>query len=144
MKKVLDDVKERAKEELKLLCKKQALTKDEVQCMGEYVDMLKDISTICGMGEVFDWEENGYSGAPYGYSGASYGIRMPHVDYNDVSHARGRSPYTGRYVSRDDGMRSGHLEKDEILRELEEAYDNAVTDSQREFIKKMIKKFERK
>ena len=143
MRKVLEDVKEKAKEELKLLCKKQALTKDEVQCMGEYVDMLKDVAEVCGMSEFFDFDE--------GYSGAPYGVHMPHVDYDGVSHRRGRSPSTGRFVSRDagpmwnhDGEYSGHLKKDEVIKELEEAYDNAVTDSQREFIKKMIKRFERK
>lgn len=141
--KVLKDTEERAKEEIKLLLKKPVWNPEEVKCVGEYVDMLKDIAEVCGMNEFFDGDANGYSGAPYG-------IMMPQIDYNGTSHRRGRSPSTGRFVSRSDGPmdydweRSGHLEKDEVMKKLERFYDDAETNSQREFVKKLMKEFEHK
>lgn len=157
MRKFLEEAKERAMEEGKIILKKQNLSKEDVQCLGEYVDIIKDVAEVCGMDEIFDFGD--------GYSGAPYGVHMPHVNYDGISHARGRSPSTGRFVSRADGPipaetyndwvdpyfgRSGHVKKDEVVRkddvikDFKEAYENAVTDSERELIRKLIKKIEHK
>lgn len=104
MHKALENTKECLKDELKDLVKKEKRTPADIECMGEIVDMLKDIATIEGMEDFFDMDEGG------NYSGRSYAVRMPHVNrgmdghmpYGDgMSGRRGRSVTTGRYVSRD-------------------------------------------
>ena len=53
------------------------------------------------------------------------------------SYDRGRSPVTGRYVSRDSGY-SGHSINDRMISQLENMYDEAKTEYEREEVRKEI------
>lgn len=59
-------------------------------------------------------------------------------DYEEEqSYARGRSPVTGRYISRDMGY-SSHNINEKMIEKLEMAYDDAHTQHEREEIRKEI------
>lgn len=75
-----------------------------------------------------------------GYSGYSH-------DYYDASYMRGRSPMTGRYVSRDGSMRgmngrSGHSIHDRAISKLEHMMDETNSAYERNEISKMIRELE--
>ena len=55
------------------------------------------------------------------------------------SYDRGRSPVTGRYVSRDHGY-SGHSINDRMISQLENMYDEAKTEYEREEVRKEIER----
>lgn len=107
-------IKDRACEELKMLNKKEVLTPSDVQAMGmlidickDFVKMKKDYSIIEGM-DKYDYE---YSTLDDGYS-----MR------------RGRSPVTGRYVSRDN---ESHMANEMMINALTNAMNTAQTEHQR-------------
>ena len=60
--------------------------------------------------------------------------------YGDYSERRGRSPVTGRYISRgmNRGGYSGHSIEDRMIAALEDQYDNAHTDHERMLLQKEI------
>ena len=59
-------------------------------------------------------------------------------DYDDEqSYARGRSPVTGRYISRDMGY-SSHNINNKMIEKLEMVYDDAHTQQERETIRREI------
>lgn len=58
----------------------------------------------------------------------------------DNSYARGRSPITGRYVSRDRGGRSGHSIKDRMIDSLERMMDQAGSEYERQEVMRQIEK----
>lgn len=150
MEKVLHDVKELLEEEIKKITKKGDISANELAnlekavCLADRVqDMLNDME--------------GYS------EGESYGMhprnRMmnPRMNYSDdamYSGRRGRSPVTGRYISR--GMEpmygyhddmyahgySGHSINDRMIAKLEEMYDTAKTEHEKEVVDKWIKRLE--
>lgn len=81
--------------------------------------------------------------------GESYGY-----DHDD-SYARGRSPVTGRYISRDGAYRddtmsrrgyetgnSGHSIKDRMIARLEAMYDEAKSEHERQVISEEIRRLE--
>lgn len=83
--------------------------------------------------------------------GMSYGYRMPMHHYGDerwdegYSNARGRSPVTGRYVSRGEmgtGY-SGHSIEDRMIMALEQQIDDAKTPYEREQVEKEIRRLRR-
>ena len=130
-------LKERLMSEVDTLTKKQPMRKDDVCCLGEIVDMLKDISTIEAMDRYGDeYVEDRYSGTPY--------VHIPHMD----SYRRGRYPSTGRYVSMDsrpmhDDRYSGHSIDDRMIDALERMYDTAETEHERRKIDQLIAEIRR-
>jgi hypothetical protein len=74
------------------------------------------------------------------------GYRRMH-EYSD---ARGRSPVTGRYVSRDDRQhddwtgKSGHSINDRMIDSIEHMYGNAQTDHERAELQDVINYIQRK
>lgn len=155
------------------LLKKETMNPSELDMLGKAVDILKDISkmevdesTIQAM-EWFEDDEDGYSPM----SGARRGRRSgaTHIRYDgSVSGERGRSPITGRYVSRDsypmwdtsgrmmprphefyehsganhggmyDGRRSGHGVNDRLIKAMEREYDIAETEHDRATIDEVL------
>jgi hypothetical protein len=99
MNKAIEMSKEKIAEELKRFAKKEVLTPEEVKCYGEFIDMAKDISTIEGMGS--------YYGTP------------------TMSNTRGRSPITGRFVSRDGNI--GH--NSPVQSSYDRGYDDGYSDA---------------
>lgn len=69
----------------------------------------------------------------------SYGRYTMHGTYDGM---RGRSPVTGRYISRDDYMMSGHSIKDRMVARLEGMYDEAKSEHERDEIRKEIRRIE--
>ena len=97
-------------------------------------------------------------GEPFDESGMSYGRpRMYHDDpyrmMSDVdwhhgnSYERGRSPVTGRYVSRgynvDGGNYSGHSVEDRMIMALEQQMDGVKSDYERQQVEKEIQRIRR-
>lgn len=156
MEKALEKAKEKIAEELCNFAKKDVLTPEEVKLMGEFMDMAKDYSTIEGMDTYAeylddDMDEMSRDSRPI--------HKMPKTLHTGISQRRGRSPSTGRFVSRDSGssydrgyddgyrdashdsrMRSGHSIKDRMVDSLERMYDAASTDHERQVVDKWINK----
>lgn len=136
----LYDLCENLKEDIKELNKKGDISPTELERAYKAVDIIKDIKTIEAM------EESGRSYDGRSYAGGSYNSynsyeggnsreggqsnRMPYPMYyydepgmsnargGRYSEARGRDAM-GRYTSRDGGY-SGHEEKEQMMRQIED------------------------
>lgn len=119
----LNELDELLLKDIKKVVDKGDITPPDYQCLDTAIDILKDSQTIKAM------IESGYGEAEV--SGMASGRMMPRNSYADgngggnsgymppqynswddgMSYARGRSPMTGRYVSRDDEVTSklGHM-----------------------------------
>lgn len=145
MHKTLEMIEEKLDRDICDLIKKDNLSQQDLVMLGEAVDILKDISTIEAMER--------YGGDEDNYSSASYARGMRSMDYrrmHEYSDARGRSPVTGRYVSRDDRQhddwtgKSGHSINDRMIDNIERMYDNAQTDNERAELQDVINYIQRK
>lgn len=149
--KVLNNLSEVVSESLKGLVKKGELSPTELQNAKEAVCLMEKIEKL-KMGS-FEEPEDGYS---MGYSANRSYAYMPDPYIN--SYRRGRSPYTGRYVSRDymprdhysmdyndhmsrdryDVGYSGHSIADRAVDRLESMMDEAKTEYERDMVKRFI------
>ena len=112
----LYDLCENLKEEIRELNKKGDISPTELDRAFKAVDIIKDIKTIEAM------EDAGYSYAN-SYDGMSNARRGRDGDGDgryseDASYRRGRDTM-GRYTSREGGY-SGHEEKEQMMRQIEE------------------------
>lgn len=145
LKKSLDSLKEVLNEEIKKVTKKADITPTELENMTKTLCLIEKIKMIEEGGEY--WDEEGQSGRSYTMNrngGYSYGMPDPYY-YDGMSGRRMRSPSTGRYVSgnRSYGMSegygySGHSIKDRMIAKLEEMYDEASTDHERQVVNEWI------
>lgn len=117
---VLNGLKRLVEKELNKIVQKGDLTLAELNVAKEAVCLLKYIDEI----EPYEFEDD-----------ARYSNDYQMKSRN--SSMRGRSPKTGRYVSRDMGM-SSHSIKDRAIAALESMVDTAESDYEREEIIKMI------
>lgn len=144
-----------SKELMKLLEKdiKKVVDQGEIKptdysCLSTAVDIYKDLTTIVAMEEA--QQQNSYNSYDsynsYGNGGMSGMNSMMMPNYRDgwsmdqgyisrdgYSGARGRSPYTGRYVSRD---------ADPMMK-LNEMMANAKTPEEQAMIRRMMDEMER-
>lgn len=159
-----EKILESIEEEICTLLKKQPMTPQDVEMLSKLTDSMKDVATASGMKDYVDavLETD---------DGMSYAVKMPKVSYN--SFARGRSPFTGRFVSRDgvpmgnsmgmnsmtysrdysngmgdmsrryDGGYSGHSVNDRMIASLEKEMDRAETEYEREQIRNEIEHLRR-
>lgn len=125
MNRTLMDLNDMVDEELKKIIKKGDLTPTELEVAMKAVCLMEKIQSLSAM----DYSE-GYT---EGYSMRGY------YDEPGMSMARGRSPVTGRYISR--GY-SGHSIKDRMIARLEGMYDEAQSDHERQVVDSWIKKIE--
>lgn len=107
---------------------------------------------IEGGGEMEGYSERGsygygsYGGGGYGggnFNRGSYGewyADGSREGSRDGSYRR--SPITGRYISRDGYQMSGHSLRDRMVAKLEEMYDSAATEYEREELRKEIRRIE--
>jgi hypothetical protein len=132
--KTLDELNGLIEKELRKMVDKGDLSANELQAAEK---------AVCLMEKIIGLEEGTYSQASYG---RSYGY-MNHMDrmMDDASYERGRSPRTGRYVSRDGSYNysmnrgySGHSIGDRAVDKLESMMDEAGSDYEREVIRKYI------
>ena len=101
---------------------------------------------------IFNMMEGCMNGELVGEDGMSYGY-YPRTHYgrdweDGYSGMRGRSPVTGRYISRgysNDGMSgySGHSIEDRMIMALEQQMDGAKSNYEREQIEKEIRRIRR-
>lgn len=159
--KLYTKIEDKLEENICDLLKKENMTPTEVDVLGKAVDILKDISTI----EAMDWYEDEMGEYPSA-SGARRGRRSgaSRIHYNgSVSGERGRSPRTGRFVSRDsypewdtsgrmtprhgefyghsgamEHGRSGHTINDRMVDCMEGMYDTANSEHDRKMIDEVI------
>ena len=134
-----------SKELMKLLEKdiKKVVDQGEIKptdypCLSTAVDIYKDLTTIIAMEEARE-QQNGYDF----YENRRMSYDMPPTNYRNnwmdnswdsgYSNARGRSPYTGRYVSKD---------ADPMMK-LNEMMANAKTPEEQNIIRRMMDDFER-
>ena len=136
MEKELSRLKEMLEDEIRKVTKKGDITPAELENMTKAVCLLEKIRELEGS------EDMGYQ---EGYSQTMH-PRMHYGDsYEDYSGYRGRSPYTGRYVSRgsyDGHGYSGHSINDRMIAKLEEMYDEAKTEHERETVNMWIKRLQ--
>lgn len=144
---------ESLEEEVCLLLKKQPLQPQDIEMISKLTDSIKDVATASGMQDYVDavLETD---------DGMSHAIKMPKTSYNSFAH--GRSPFTGRFVSRDgvpmgtlsynrdysngmdnmsrryDGGYSGHSINDRMIASLEREMDHATSDYERNQIQNEI------
>lgn len=124
-------------------------------CLSTAVDIYKDLTTIVAMEEAQEQQQNSYNSygggsyGSYGNGGSGMSGRQSYMDPgmrgnwamdsydgysgNGYSGARGRSPYTGRYVSRD---------ADPMMK-LNEMMANAKTPEEQNMIRRMMDEMER-
>lgn len=111
--------------------KKKDLTSADLDMLCKAYELRRELKGDDEMGMDGEWDN----------SSSMYSRRnvMPRV-YMD-SYAPMRSPVTGRYISRDGGM-SGHSLKDRMIAKLEEMYDEASSEYEREELRKEIRRIE--
>lgn len=106
---------------------KPNLTESDVKCIGEAVDILKDLETIEAM-KNYGGNESEYYPESFanGRGRSSYGN---HPYYNSMTNnSMRRSPNTGRYVSMDGG----------VMAQLNAMYDNASNEHERKNLEKLM------
>lgn len=126
----LDDLKLVLENEIKKVAAKGEVSPTEIKPLGEVVDILKDIETICAMKE-YGNDDSSYAMSNRGYSSARYSSR-PDWDNRGMYYDDGNSykrDSMGRY-SRDNY--SGHnSEKDEMIYKLEQMMNSAKSEKDR-------------
>lgn len=120
------------------LCKFSTVAKKELDKIIQKGDLtpaeLENVHKIAGIMEKIVCVQNQYD------MGDSYGHGYGHVYDTGYSEMRGRSPVTGRYISRGmDGGYSGHSIEDRMIASLEQQMDNAKSDYERKAIEDEIK-----
>ena len=164
MDKTLENLKETLEDEIKKIVKKGDITPAELENVQKAVctiDMIKKMENGQSEG-MMEGDSYGYSNRmpyhhmPYrdSYNDRSYGDYSGRHYYHDSygenemyrgdSYRRGRSPVTGRYISRghyDDGY-SGHSIKDRMVAKLESMYDEAKTDHERQTVDEWINRLQ--
>lgn len=134
---VLSELEEKITHELQQLTKKENITPSELEAMTKATCLLEKIV------ELRDHD----MGSSEGYSERSYGHpRMTYPSYRsmyDGSYERGRSPVTGRYMSRDESYDhgySGHSIQDRMIDRLERMMDEAESSYEKQIVEKWIKR----
>lgn len=135
----LDEIIEK---ELADVVKKGKVEANEWENLKRLVCIMKEVKEVEQMLMEDDYDE--------GYSSRSYNTPfMPRMTYDsrgeNMSHMRGRSKTTGRYMSRDGGYgRSNHSTKDRMIATMEGMYDKANSEHEKHLIDEMIKTIEDK
>lgn len=126
------------------LCKFSTVAKKELDKIIQKGDLtpaeLENVHKIAGIMEKIVCVQNQYEmGDSYGH-GYGYGPVMDYGYGGGYSEMRGRSPVTGRYISRGmDGGYSGHSIEDRMIASLEQQMDSAKSDYERKTIEDEIK-----
>lgn len=131
------------------LNKKSTLTPAELESLKKAYELRMEIQDCYGVDEMSDM--GSYNSYGYNMGPNSYGHFNMRGSYDpQMSMMRGRSPVTGRYISRDPMMhddmmmdnRSGHSIKDRMVARLEAMYDEAKSEHERDEIRKEIRRIE--
>jgi hypothetical protein len=132
---VLYDIQDKMEDELKSICRKDEITREDLENCYKIVDIIKDIVTVDAMHKA---EHEGYS-----RDGMNNYSRGWDVDY---SYARGRDSM-GRYTSRDGSSYNrdnySRTSKDEMIDHLTGMMRSARTEDERENYRKTIEQLQR-
>lgn len=137
----LYNLKELLEKEITKVTTKGDVSPTEIKTLGEAVDILKDIETICAMKEYGD-DDQSYAMSNRGYSTRRMTSRYPmyrdsydssYNSYDDMSYRQGRS--------RDSYSR--HTEKEEMIDKLERKLKTAQNEQERRYIMECIEELER-
>jgi hypothetical protein len=135
---VLESLEDSVIRELRLLNKKDTLSATEIKAASDAMCLLTKIKVYKEGGMVEDEDGQSYMMWPRdSYDDYSSRPRMTGNYRINGSYDRGRSPVTGRYVSRDSGY-SSHSINDRMIAQLENMYDEAKTEYEREEVRKEI------
>lgn len=135
---VLDALEGSVIREIRTLNKKDTLSATEIKAATDAMCLLMKIKTYKEGGMIEDEDGQSYMMWPSDhYDEYSNRPRMTGRYHVNGSYDRGRSPVTGRYVSRDSGY-SGHSINDRMISQLENMYDEAKTEYEREEVRKEI------
>lgn len=152
MDKTLEHLKETLEDEIKKIVKKGDITPAELESVKNAVCTIDMIENM-GMGGQSEGYSNRrmslyYDNMPSyrgSYDHAYNNYRDPYYDnYHGDSYERGRSPVTGRYISNGSYERgySGHSIKDRMIARLEDMYDDAKTEHERQVVSETIQKIQ--
>lgn len=133
---VLEDLKESVIRELRLLNKKDSMSANEVKAATDALCLLLKIKMFEEGGSEYEEDFRSYESWPGEYSGRPRFNGSIHMD-------AGRSPVTGRYISRGSGY-SSHSINDRMIARLEDMYDEAKTEHEREEIRREIERLRNK
>lgn len=132
----LYNLKELLEKEITKVTTKGDVSPTEIKTLGEAVDILKDIETICAMKE-YGNDDQSYSMSNRGYSMDRYESRRPDWDNRGMY-------YDNNSYKRDSmGRYSRHSEKEEMIDKLERKLKNAQTEQERRYIMECIEELER-
>lgn len=117
--KILDKARETAEDVIKSLTKKENITAAELEGIEKAVCLIKSIKIVEAM-----------TNGQFDDSGASH-MRRPATEGYST-----RRYYDG-HIYRNDGY-SGHSKRDRMIAALEEMYDNAQSDHERQFVQEWL------
>lgn len=147
MKEALEALKRTLGKEIKTVAEKGSMTPAELEAVTKAMclyEMIDERLMLEGGYDTFRSADN-YSQRYYrdnsmaGMNSMNSYYMPDQMSYN--SYARGRSPVTGRYVSRDyESGRSGHSIKDRMIDQLERMMDQAGSEYERQEILREIEK----
>lgn len=137
--KALYDLKAVLENEIKKVAAKGEVSPTEIKPLGEVVDILKDIETICAMkeygeeDEMYSMENRGYSTRRMSRYPGPYRESYDDYSYENSYANQGRSNARGGNSrnSYNSYNYSGHDEKGEMIFKLEQMMNNAKTDKER-------------
>lgn len=132
----LYNLKELLEKEITKVTTKGDVSPTEIKTLGEAVDILKDIETICAMKEYGD-DDQSYAMSHRGYSMDRYESRRPDWDN------RGMYYDTNSYKRDSMGRYSRHSEKEEMIDKLERKLNTAQNEQERRYIMECIEELER-
>ena len=122
------------KKEVRKIIDKDSLTPAELDNLHKAASYLEKMMACC---EDDEWSESSYGNYNMRMRG-HYGYEHTPDDMRGYSERRGRSPVTGRYISRGmDGM-SGHSIEDRMVAALEDQMDAAKNEYERKMIQDEI------
>ena len=132
MHRLMNELKDLVLCDVEDVVKKGEIAPADYEKLGEAVDILKDIETIVAM-EEYGYEDRGDDMNVSGLYMPRYNSRMMSGNYRNnssggTSYERGRSPRTGRYVSRDT----------DPMQKLSDMMATAQTDAERATIQRMM------
>lgn len=130
---ILERMHELLNKEIKRIVDKDDLTSSELENANKAICLVEKIEEMLDMGGM---SEGSYYGGSY---------RGSYDPWYSRSNDRGRSPVTGRYVSRDGSYMhgvSGHSIKDRMISRLEHMMDETDSEYERKEISDYIRKLE--
>lgn len=134
------ELKDLLEKEIKKVTAKGDISPTEVKTIGEAVDILKDIETICAMKE-YGNDDSSYAMSNRGYSTMRMPMdRMYRDSYDSYDGNSYKRDSMGRY-SRDNYSR--HDQREEMVMRLEQRLKNARSEEERKAIMECINDLER-